>query len=63
MDITVGWDDSDWIHVAQDMGKWTALVNTVMNLLPPLAELVAPPEGVSYMQLVSVACHIKNSMV
>jgi hypothetical protein len=23
---------SDWIHLAQDMDQWRALVNTVMNL-------------------------------
>jgi hypothetical protein len=25
----IGWD---WIHLAQDMEQWRALVNTVMNL-------------------------------
>jgi len=25
----------DWIHVAQDMDQWKALVNTVMNLRVP----------------------------
>jgi hypothetical protein len=29
------WDDVDWIHLAQDMDKWQAVVNTVMNLRVP----------------------------
>jgi hypothetical protein len=24
--------DKDWIDLAQDRGKWRALVNTIMNL-------------------------------
>jgi hypothetical protein len=28
----VGWGDVDWISLAQDRGKWRALVNSVMNL-------------------------------
>jgi hypothetical protein len=31
----IGWDDVDWIDLAQDMGQWRALVNTVMNLRVP----------------------------
>jgi hypothetical protein len=27
----IGWDDIDWIDLAQDRGQWRALVNTVMN--------------------------------
>jgi hypothetical protein len=27
-----GWQDMDWIHLAQDRNKWQAVVNTVMNL-------------------------------
>jgi hypothetical protein len=25
-------EDVDWIHLTQDMDRWLALVNTVMNL-------------------------------
>jgi hypothetical protein len=31
----IGWDGIDCIDLAQDKDKWTALVNTVMNLLVP----------------------------
>jgi hypothetical protein len=31
----IGWDGMDWIDLAQDRDQWTALVNTVMNLLVP----------------------------
>jgi hypothetical protein len=27
----IGWGDVEWIQLAQDMGRWRALVNTVMN--------------------------------
>jgi hypothetical protein len=26
------WEDLDWINLAQDMDKWWALVNMVMNM-------------------------------
>jgi hypothetical protein len=29
----VGWDDMDWIYLAQDMDQWRALVNMVMKIL------------------------------
>jgi hypothetical protein len=31
----IGFGDVDWIHLAQDRGRWRALVNTVMNLRVP----------------------------
>jgi hypothetical protein len=31
----IGWNGTDWIGLAQDMHKWWALVNMVMNLRVP----------------------------
>jgi hypothetical protein len=31
----IGFGDVDWIHLAQDMDRWRALVNTVMRLRVP----------------------------
>jgi hypothetical protein len=31
----IGWDDVDWIDLAQDRDQWRALVSTVMNLWVP----------------------------
>jgi hypothetical protein len=31
----IGWDDMDWIDVAQDRDQWRALVNTVLKLRVP----------------------------
>jgi ribosome biogenesis protein Nip4 len=31
----IGFGDVDWINLAQDMDRWRALVNTVMNLRVP----------------------------
>jgi hypothetical protein len=31
----VGWGDVDWIDLAKDRNRWTALVNSVLNLRVP----------------------------
>jgi hypothetical protein len=31
----MGWDEVDWIDMAQDRDQWRALVNTVVNLQVP----------------------------
>jgi hypothetical protein len=31
----IGWDDMDWIDLAQDRDQWRALMNTAMNLRVP----------------------------
>jgi hypothetical protein len=31
----IGWDDVDWIGLAQDRYKWRVLVNLVLNLWVP----------------------------
>ena len=31
----IGWKDVDYFDLAQDLDKWLALVNTVMNPLVP----------------------------
>jgi hypothetical protein len=36
MDIReVGWEEAEWIHLAQDTNPWRPLLNTVMNLRVP----------------------------
>jgi hypothetical protein len=32
-DREVGWDDIDWIDLAQDMEQWSNLVNIAINVL------------------------------
>jgi hypothetical protein len=29
------WEDVNWIHLAQDLDKWWAVVSTIMNLQIP----------------------------
>jgi hypothetical protein len=31
----IGWEDVDWIHVAQDRDQWRTVVNTVMEIRVP----------------------------
>jgi hypothetical protein len=31
----IGWEGVDWMHLAQDIDRWQALVNTVLNLRVP----------------------------
>jgi hypothetical protein len=31
----VGWDDVDWIGLAQDRNRWRALANLILNLRVP----------------------------
>jgi hypothetical protein len=33
--LEIGWGGVDWIGLAQDRGKWRAIVNAVMNLRVP----------------------------
>jgi hypothetical protein len=33
--VEVGWGDVDWIGLAQDMDRWRALVNSVLNFRVP----------------------------
>jgi hypothetical protein len=28
----IGWDDIDWIELAEDRDQWRVLMNTIMNL-------------------------------
>jgi hypothetical protein len=31
----IGYEDVDWIHLAQNRDQWRAVVNTAMNILIP----------------------------
>jgi hypothetical protein len=33
--VEVGWDDVDWIDLAQDRERWRALVSSALNLQDP----------------------------
>jgi hypothetical protein len=33
--VEVGWGDVDWIGLAQNRGRWKALVNSILNLRVP----------------------------
>jgi hypothetical protein len=33
--VEVGWDEVDWIGLAQDRGRWRALVIPALNLRVP----------------------------
>jgi hypothetical protein len=30
------WEDVDWMHLAEDWGRWRALVNSVMDFPGPI---------------------------
>jgi hypothetical protein len=31
----IGWEEVDWMHLAQDRDQWRGLANTIMNLQDP----------------------------
>jgi hypothetical protein len=33
--VEVGWGDVDWVGLAMDRDRWSALVNSVLNLRVP----------------------------
>jgi hypothetical protein len=33
--VKVGWGDVDWIGLAEDRGRWRALVDSLLNLRAP----------------------------
>jgi len=35
MDLKIGYEGVDWIHVVQDCDQWHTLVNTRINLWVP----------------------------
>jgi len=35
IDLRESYKGMEWIHLAQDMVKWQALVNMIMNILTP----------------------------
>jgi hypothetical protein len=38
--LEIGWEGLEWIHLAQNRDWWRALVNTVMNPLVLVPQLV-----------------------
>jgi hypothetical protein len=52
----IGWGSVDWIQLAQDRGRWRALVNTVMTLrvLAPLSKLFSNVISVLYFAAITL---------
>jgi hypothetical protein len=40
--VGVGWGDVDWLGLAQDLERWRALVNSVLNLRVPWETVECP---------------------
>jgi hypothetical protein len=30
--MEIGWEDGEWVHLAQDRGQWQAFMNVLMSL-------------------------------
>jgi hypothetical protein len=50
----IGWGSVEWVHLAQDRGRWRAVVNTVMNLR------VLEGHGISYLVKSKRLQHTQN---